>query len=47
MVTQLPGLGEKEGEGGTMSQPTWPKDLGQEAYYRVGLKDIQSINIVK
>jgi hypothetical protein len=37
MGTRLAGLGEKE-KGATMSRP---KNLGQEAYYRSGLKDIQ------
>jgi hypothetical protein len=38
MSTWLTGLREKEG-GPTMDQPTRPEDLGQEAYYRDGLKD--------
>jgi hypothetical protein len=40
MGTQLVGLREKERGGGTMSQPTRPKDPIQEAYYRGGLEDI-------
>jgi hypothetical protein len=38
--TRLAGHGEKKGGGSTMRQPTWPKDPGQEAYYRGSLKDI-------
>jgi hypothetical protein len=37
----------REGTGGSsMSQPTRPKDLGQEAHYRGGLEDISLIYLV-
>jgi hypothetical protein len=37
MGTELAGLEEKD-RGHTMSQPTWPKDPGQEAHDRGNLK---------
>jgi hypothetical protein len=39
MGTRLTGLREKD-RGPTMSQPTWPRDLGQEAHNLRHLRDI-------
>jgi hypothetical protein len=46
MSTMSPRLGREEQDGPTMTQPTQPKDTGQEAHNRGRLEDNYGSNLV-